>query len=117
MVPVIGRTVPAWAADYVGRYNISIMFSFMSSFVVWSFWIPLQRNNTGVITFAVFYGIFSGAVIALTPALVAQIRYVRHCLSTKETCSSLFWPKRLQSSDMPPDAVPLESPLLSPTHT
>lgn len=48
----------------------------MSSFVVWSFWIPLHNSNAGVIAFAVFYGIFSGAVIALTPALVAQIRYV-----------------------------------------
>lgn len=73
---MIGRTVPSWAADFVGRYNISIAFSFMSSFVVWAFWIPLHNSNAGVITFAVFYGIFSGAVIALTPALVAQIRYV-----------------------------------------
>lgn len=72
--PVVGRTVPTWAADYVGRYNMAIIFSLLSSIVVWAFWIPLHNSNAGIIIFAVFYGIFSGAVIALTPALVAQIR-------------------------------------------
>lgn len=54
---------------------MSIIFSFLSTLVVWMFWIPLHNNTGGIITFAVFYGIFSGAVIALTPALVAQIWY------------------------------------------
>lgn len=55
---------------------MSIMFSFLSTLVVWVFWIPLHNSTAGIITFAVLYGIFSGAVIALTPALVAQIWYV-----------------------------------------
>lgn len=73
---MIGRTLPTWAADYVGRYNMAIIFSFLSSTVVWAFWIPLHNSNAGIITFAVLYGIFSGALIALTPVLVAQIWYV-----------------------------------------
>lgn len=55
---------------------MSIIFSFLAALSVWGFWIPLHNSDAGVITFAVFYGIFSGAVIALTPALVAQIRFV-----------------------------------------
>lgn len=70
---VIGRIFPSWAADYVGRYNMAIIFSFLSTTVVWAFWIPLHNSDAGIIVFAVLYGIFSGAVIALTPALVAQI--------------------------------------------
>lgn len=73
---VIGRIFPSWAADYVGRYNMAIIFSFLSTAVVWAFWIPLHNSVAGIIVFAVLYGIFSGAVIALTPALVAQIVYV-----------------------------------------
>lgn len=73
---VIGRIFPSWAADYVGRYNMAIIFSFLSTTVVWAFWIPLHNSDAGIIVFAVLYGIFSGAVIALTPALVAQIVYV-----------------------------------------
>lgn len=48
----------------------------MSTFAVFAFWVPLHSSDAGVITFSVFYGIFSGAVIALTPALVSQIRCV-----------------------------------------
>ncbi|CAN8101004.1 unnamed protein product [Discula destructiva] len=70
---MVGRTIPAWAADYIGTYNMAIVFSTLSAFVVWVVWIPLQSSVVGIITFAVLYGIFSGAVIALTPALVAQI--------------------------------------------
>ncbi|KAJ4422707.1 hypothetical protein N0V82_002604 [Gnomoniopsis sp. IMI 355080] len=70
---MIGRIFPSWAADHVGRYNMAIIFSLFSTTVVWAFWIPLHSSNAGIIIFAVLYGIFSGAVIALTPALVAQI--------------------------------------------
>lgn len=73
---MIGRIFPSWAADHVGRYNMAVIFSLLSTTVVWAFWIPLHNSNAGIITFAVLYGIFSGAVIALTPALVAQIAYV-----------------------------------------
>lgn len=71
---MVGRTIPAWAADHVGRFNTAALFAMLSSASVWAFWIPLH-NKVGDLVFAVLYGVFSGAVIALTPALVAQIRY------------------------------------------
>lgn len=91
---VIGRIFPSWAADHVGRYNMAIIFSFLSTTVVWAFWIPLHNSVAGIVVFAVLYGIFSGAVIALTPALVAQIVYVLEAFKdpsdaysqTDETC-------------------------------
>lgn len=55
---------------------MSIMFTFLSTLVVWAFWIPLHEGTGGIITFAVLYGIFTGAVIALKPALISQIWYV-----------------------------------------
>lgn len=73
---MIGRTIPTWAADHVGRFNTAIVFSLLSTLAVWAFWVPLHGSIAGIITFAVLYGIFSGAVIALTPALVAQISEV-----------------------------------------
>lgn len=73
---VIGRTMPTWASDRVGRYNTAIVFTFLTSLVVWAFWVPLSGSIAGTVTFAVLYGIFSGAVIALTPALVSQISEV-----------------------------------------
>lgn len=76
LLEVIGRTIPTWAADHVGRYNTAIVFSFLSTLVVWVFWIPLHGSIAGIITFAVLYGIFSGALIALTPAMIAQISEV-----------------------------------------
>lgn len=36
----------------------------------------MHGSIAGIIVFAVFYGIFSGAVVALTPALIAQISEV-----------------------------------------
>lgn len=76
IIEVIGRTIPTWAADHVGRYNTAIVFSFFSTLAVFAFWVPLHGSIAGIITFAVFYGIFTGAVIALTPALIAQISEV-----------------------------------------
>lgn len=73
---VIGRTIPTWAADRVGRYNTAIVFGFLTTLVVWAFWVPLRGSIAGIMTFAVLYGIFSGTVIALTPALVSQISEV-----------------------------------------
>lgn len=74
MFSVIGRTLPAWAADHIGRFNTTIIFGFLSTITVWAFWVPLHHSDGGIIAFSVLYGIFSGAVIALTPALVSQIR-------------------------------------------
>lgn len=73
---MIGRTVPTWAADRVGRYNTAIVFGFLTTVAVWGFWVPLRGSIPGIITFAALYGTFSGAVIALTPALVSQISEV-----------------------------------------
>lgn len=44
--------------------------------VIWGVWVPLHGSIAGIITFAVLYGVFSGAVIALTPVLIAQISKV-----------------------------------------
>ncbi|KAF3764668.1 putative monocarboxylate permease [Cryphonectria parasitica EP155] len=73
---LIGRLLPAWAADHIGRFNTAIIFSLLSTTMVLAFWVPLKNNESGIITFSVLYGIFSGAVIALTPALVSQISHV-----------------------------------------
>lgn len=73
---MFGRLFPSWGADYIGRYNMAIIFSFLATLSVWAFWIPLENSVPGIVAFAVLYGVFSGAVVALTPALVAQIWYV-----------------------------------------
>ena len=75
-VSVLGRTLPGWIADRVGRFNTMIFTSFLSCILVLALWLP-SRGNVPIILFAAFYGFSSGAFVSLAPALVAQISDIR----------------------------------------
>lgn len=63
-------------ADRVGRYNVMILFSYLSGILVLALWLP-SRSNAPVIVFSALYGFGSGAFVSLAPALVAQISDLR----------------------------------------
>ncbi|KAH6900071.1 major facilitator superfamily domain-containing protein [Thelonectria olida] len=67
-----GRTVPNLVADKVGRFNVMIVMVLLSAVVVLALWLP-GRGDCAFITFAVLFGITSGAGIGLGPVLVTNI--------------------------------------------
>lgn len=75
-VSIFGRTLPGFIADRVGRFNVMIVTSFLSTILVLALWIP-AKGNVPYILFAAFYGFSSGAFVSLAPALVAQISDIR----------------------------------------
>lgn len=73
---IIGRLVPTYIGDKVGRFNVNVFFVFFTSLLVLCVWLP-THGNTATIIFAVLYGVATGAFIGLAPALVAQISNIR----------------------------------------
>ncbi|KAH7354538.1 major facilitator superfamily transporter [Plectosphaerella cucumerina] len=69
---IIGRTAPNAIADHVGHFNVMVVMSFFTTTLVLVFWL-LATGKAAIITFAVLFGIGSGAGIRLTPALCAHI--------------------------------------------
>lgn len=64
---VFGRTVPNFVADYFGPLNVMIPSSIISAGLIFAM---LGASSVkGVVSFAIFYGFFSGGVVSLaTPA-------------------------------------------------
>lgn len=64
---VFGRWVPGLAAPYLGVLNIGTFTTFGTGIVI--FTMIAVHDRTGTILFAIFFGIFSGSLIASTPAM------------------------------------------------
>ncbi|KAN0083543.1 Major facilitator superfamily domain containing protein [Elaphomyces granulatus] len=73
---ILGRTLPGYVADRVGRFNTMIVMSGFTAVVVLALWIPSRTSATSII-FCILYGFGSGAFISLSPAVVAQISDIR----------------------------------------
>jgi len=67
-----GRTVPNLIADKYGRFNVMIIMVLFSAILVLALWLP-GRSNAAIITFAVLFGVGSGACVGLGPVLVMSI--------------------------------------------
>ena len=68
----LGRVLPAYIADRVGRYNTFIPCCALSGVFALALWLP-ARSLAITTVFAVFYGIVSGAFIALNAPCLAMI--------------------------------------------
>lgn len=66
-----GRLIPNLIANYTGSLNMLLFCIFTSGILVF-FWITIQ-DLAGVIAFAILYGFFSGAVVALPPTALITI--------------------------------------------
>ncbi|KAE8150439.1 major facilitator superfamily domain-containing protein [Aspergillus avenaceus] len=69
---ILGRLLPPYLADLLGRFNLMIATSLFSVIIVLALWLP-SRSNAPAIVFTALYGFSSGAVVSLAPALIAQI--------------------------------------------
>jgi MFS family permease len=73
---IIGRVLPAYLSDAIGRFNLLIPSAFLSGLlclVVWKFSYVLSS----ILAFAVAYGFFSGAFISVINPCIAQISETR----------------------------------------
>jgi MFS transporter, MCT family, solute carrier family 16 (monocarboxylic acid transporters), member 10 len=68
----IGRLTMAAFSDRTGQLNMHIIAQIVSSLLVMILW-ALAGSTTAAIAFCVFFGMFSGAVIGLPPASMANI--------------------------------------------
>jgi MFS family permease len=73
---IIGRILPAYLSDAIGRFNLLIPSAFLSGLlclVVWKFSYVLSS----ILVFAVAYGFFSGAFVSVLNPCIAQISEAR----------------------------------------
>lgn len=75
-VSIVGRIAPGIAADKIGRFNVMIMITLLSTVITLALWIP-GRAIAAIIVYAVLFGFSSGGFISLGPALIAQISDIR----------------------------------------
>ncbi|GFG20113.1 MFS transporter, putative [Aspergillus udagawae] len=65
-----GRLVPGVIADKIGPYNMLSTVSIITAIITFC-WICMT-TNAGIIAFSVLYGFFSGGIIGITPAAIAN---------------------------------------------
>ncbi|KAH8435085.1 MCT family MFS transporter [Aspergillus melleus] len=68
---LVGRVVSGGLADKMGRFNMAIICSLLSGIVLLCLHVMCTKGS--IVTFAVLYGLFSGGLISLQSACVAQI--------------------------------------------
>jgi MFS family permease len=68
----VGRILPAYVADHVGRYNTFVPCCALSGVFALTLWLP-AHSLAPTIVFAILYGIVSGAFIALNTPCLAVI--------------------------------------------
>jgi MFS family permease len=76
-VSVVGRIVPGWLADKVGRFNVMVVTTALSAVTVFTIWIPAPVGSTAAtVVFACVFGFTSGTFVGMAPALVQQMSRV-----------------------------------------
>ncbi|KZZ97557.1 Major facilitator superfamily domain, general substrate transporter [Moelleriella libera RCEF 2490] len=70
---LIGRAGSGLLADRFGLYNIFALASYLAGLFIMLIWIPGGGSDVATVVFVVFFGLSSGAYIALLGALVARI--------------------------------------------
>jgi hypothetical protein len=69
---VVGRPIPGLLADILGCYNLNVPNMLMAGLLTLTIWLT-SRTYVSLMCYAAFYGVFSGALIALNPPCVARI--------------------------------------------
>ena len=68
---LVGRVLSGFLADKLGRFNITLSCALLSAIIL----LALHRftESSTIIVFSTFYGLFSGGLISLQSACIAQI--------------------------------------------
>ncbi|KAH8805873.1 major facilitator superfamily domain-containing protein [Xylogone sp. PMI_703] len=70
---VIGRWLPGYYADKIGRYNTAVLAVLFTIILIFAIWLPFGDVKGALILFSVLYGFASGSNISLTPVCVGQL--------------------------------------------
>jgi MFS family permease len=76
-VSIVGRIVPGFVGDKVGRFNSMIAITALSGIITLALWIPGSSNTAAIIVYSVLFGFTSGGFISLAPVCVAQLSDIR----------------------------------------
>ncbi|CAG8959232.1 hypothetical protein HYFRA_00012590 [Hymenoscyphus fraxineus] len=69
---LIGRLIAGYTADKLGRWNMFIICSMLSSLSIWALWFP-AKSQPIAIGFAIMFGCTSGAFIGLSSTLPISV--------------------------------------------
>lgn len=72
-VGLIGRSLPSYAGDHFGRFNVMCISVVACTILIFIIWLPFGSNLKIMYTFAAFYGLFNSTFQALTPVCCGQI--------------------------------------------
>ncbi|TBU55782.1 MFS general substrate transporter [Dichomitus squalens] len=73
---IFGRIIPALVADAIGRFNIASPSAFLIGLFALVFWM-LAKTLVNITVFAVAYGCFAGAFLAMQIPCVSQISDIK----------------------------------------
>ncbi|KAK9447718.1 major facilitator superfamily domain-containing protein [Limtongia smithiae] len=89
---ILGRLVPGYAADKIGRFNMLIMTIALSGLLTLGVWLPAAAtsgHNTGAaVAYFALFGFASGSGISLAPVCLTQICDIREYGTRYGTCFS-----------------------------
>lgn len=70
---IFGRVIPGYIADQWGRFNVIIATTFVCTILILALWLKSGTSAPAIVSFAAFFGFWSGTAISLSPVCVAQI--------------------------------------------
>jgi MFS family permease len=70
---VIGRWLPGFYSDILGRYNLSLLCILLTIISIFAVWLPFGPTVPGLVIFVVLFGFASGSNISLTPVCIGQL--------------------------------------------
>lgn len=72
-----GRWVPGYFSDMFGRFNMNVAMLLVYSLLIWVICLPFGQHVGALYAFALVGGFFSGSVLSLLPACLAQTTPIR----------------------------------------
>lgn len=85
----IGRWVPAYASDKIGRFNMMLMTVSLCLISTLAIWLPAGSSLAGLICFALIFGFASGSNLSLSPVCVSQLCKLSEYARFYTTCTFL----------------------------
>lgn len=70
---VLGRWLPGYYADRLGRYNVLILSIALNIITVFGVWLPAGSTLSGLVIFALLSGFASGSNVSLVPVCIGQL--------------------------------------------
>lgn len=70
---VVGRALPGFLADHLGRFNVIILTIALCVVTVLALWLPAGSSTAMLIAYSVLFGFASGSNLGLVPVCLGQL--------------------------------------------